>query len=60
MTAKEFLESEGIDLNKTAFLTVVDGYMRQPDLCVLMEKFLESSKNKAEYQDRREPFNPNV
>jgi hypothetical protein len=60
MTAKEFLESEGIDLKKTALITVIDDCMRQPDLCVLMEKFLESSKNKAEYQDRREPFNPNV
>lgn len=39
MTAEEFLKEQGIDLNQTALLSVIDGYMRQPDLCSLMEEF---------------------
>jgi hypothetical protein len=39
MTAKEFLEANGIDLNTTVFSTVIDGYMRQPDLTTLMDAY---------------------
>jgi hypothetical protein len=39
MTAKEFLEAHGIDLNTTVFSTVVDGYMRQPDLITLLDAY---------------------
>jgi hypothetical protein len=60
MKAKEFLESQGIDLNKTALFVVIDGYARQPDLCVLLDTFLEVNKPKVNYEDRREPFNANV
>lgn len=41
MTALEFLEEQGIDLNQTALVCVIDGYMRQPDLCSLMELYAE-------------------
>ena len=41
MTPEEFLKEQGIDLNQTALLTVIDGYMRQPDLCALMNQFAE-------------------
>lgn len=41
MTALEFLEEQGIDLNQSALLCVIDGYMRQPDLCSLMELYAE-------------------
>jgi hypothetical protein len=41
MTPEEFLKEQGIDLNQTALLTIVDGFMRQPDLCALMNKFAE-------------------
>jgi hypothetical protein len=41
MTPEEFLKEKGIDLNQTALLTVIDGFMRQPDLCDLMKQFAE-------------------
>jgi hypothetical protein len=41
MTPEEFLNEQGMDLNQTALLSVIDGYMRQPDLCVLMNQFAE-------------------
>ena len=37
MEAKEFLEKEGINLFQTALFTIIDGCVRQPDLCWLME-----------------------
>lgn len=39
MTAEEFLAKKGIDLNTTVFSTLVDGYMRMPDLTDLMEDY---------------------
>ena len=60
MTAKEFLESKGIDLNTTALFCVIDGYVRQPDLCLLLQEFVEINKPKTEYQESRESFNANV
>lgn len=49
MTPKQFLSAHGIDLNKTALLTEIGGYLRQPDLCWLLdeyakEKFKELAK----------------
>jgi hypothetical protein len=41
MTAKEFLEANGIDLNTTVFSTVIDGYMRQPDLITLLDTYAD-------------------
>ena len=37
ITAKEYLESIGIDLKKTTFLTVLDGHLRQVDILYIME-----------------------
>jgi hypothetical protein len=39
MSAEEFLQANGIDLHTTAFSTVIDGYMRQPDLITLMDTY---------------------
>lgn len=39
MSAEEFLQANGIDLRTTAFSTVIDGYMRQPDLITLMDTY---------------------
>ena len=41
MTPEEFLKEQGIDLNQTALLTVIDGFMRQPDLCNLMNQYAD-------------------
>ena len=41
MTPEDFLKEQGIDLRQTALLTVIDGFMRQPDLCALMNQFAE-------------------
>jgi hypothetical protein len=39
ITAKEYLKEQGIELNATTLICYVDGYMRQPDLCLLMENY---------------------
>jgi hypothetical protein len=39
MTAQKFLEVNGIDLNTTVFSTLIDGFMRQPDLITLMDTY---------------------
>jgi hypothetical protein len=41
MTPKEFLEAKGIDLNQTALFCVIEGFVRQPDLCILLEQYYE-------------------
>ena len=48
ITAQEYLNSIGIDLKKTCLITVLEGCIRQPDLCVLMELYAEiKCKKKA-------------
>lgn len=47
-SAKEFLEQHGINLNTTAILTVIDNYMRQPDICTLMESYHEYRMNEEQ------------
>lgn len=39
LTPKSFLESQGIDLNKSTFISCIDGYLRQPDLIHLFESY---------------------
>ena len=39
MTAENFLQSNGIDLHTTVFSTLIDGFMRQPDLITLMDSY---------------------
>ena len=39
MKAEQFLQANGIDLNTTVFSTLIDGYMRQPDLITLMDTY---------------------
>jgi hypothetical protein len=50
LTAKEYLKEQGIELNATTLICFIEGYMRQPDLCVLMENYakhvLEQQKSK--------------
>lgn len=52
ISAEEYLKEQGIELNATSLICFIDGYMRQPDLCVLMENYAkhilqqEKSKNK--------------
>ncbi len=37
--AEEYLKSLGIELDKTILITYIDGVIRQPDLCILLEGF---------------------
>ena len=39
MSPKEFLETKGMNLDSTALITMIDGFMRQPDLCMIMEQY---------------------
>ena len=39
MTAIEFLETQGIELEATCLITMISGFMRQPDLCALMDAY---------------------
>jgi hypothetical protein len=39
ISAKEYLKEQGIELNATSLICFIDGYMRQPDLCLLMESY---------------------
>lgn len=50
MTAAEFLESKGMKLDTTAILTIVDSYMRQPDLCSLMEEYAKLKIQEMDYK----------
>jgi hypothetical protein len=62
LTPREFLESKGIDLNTTALFCAMEGFVRQPDLCILLEQYYEekSKSNQVVYEDKRVPFNANV
>ncbi len=66
MNAKEFLENQGIIMETTSLFTVIDGKVRQPDLCELMEKYadletkeflkrLQKTKGSAKKYDSRPP-----
>jgi hypothetical protein len=39
MIAEEFLRANGIDLHTTVFSTLIDGFMRQPDLLSIMDAY---------------------
>lgn len=39
LTPESFLESKGIILKTTALFTIVDGYIRQPDLVTLLREY---------------------
>lgn len=39
LTPKEFLSSHGIELEATQLLSFIDGYIRSPDFCYLMEEY---------------------
>jgi hypothetical protein len=41
MTAEEFLNLNNIDLHTTVFSTVIDGFMRQPDLLSIMDAYAD-------------------
>lgn len=41
MTPEKFLVSKGIDLKTTSLNCVIDGHMRQPNLCQLLEEFAQ-------------------
>jgi hypothetical protein len=63
MTPKEFLESKGMNLDTTTLISVIGGFSRQPDLCLLLEQYYEEKtkeKSAATYEDKRVPFNSNT
>ena len=39
MNAEEFLKSIDIELKSTTLVVNIDGYNRQPDLCLIMEMY---------------------
>lgn len=41
VSPKEWLEAQGIKLAQTALFCVIDGYVRQPDLCGLMKRYAD-------------------
>lgn len=41
LTAEEYLLSKDINLKSTALLTIIDGYMRQPNLLLLLEEYAD-------------------
>lgn len=50
MSAEQFLESKGMKLGSTAILTIIDSYMRQPDLCCLMEEYAKVKIKEMDYK----------
>jgi hypothetical protein len=50
MTASEFLESTGINLKTTSLYTIIDGHVRQPDLCLLMEEYAKIKIQEMDYK----------
>jgi hypothetical protein len=42
LTAEQFLNNNGIELQKTQLLSFIDGCMRSPNLCALMEQYHEA------------------
>ena len=50
MNAEQFLESKGMKLCSTAILTIIDSYMRQPDLCLLMEDYAKLKIQELDYK----------
>lgn len=39
LTPEQFLKNNGIELQKTQLLSFIDGCMRSPNLCALMEQY---------------------
>ena len=50
MTSVDFLESKGINLNTTSLYTIIDGFVRQPDLCLLMEEYAKIKIQEMDYK----------
>ena len=50
MNAVEFLESKGINLNTTSLYTIIDGYVRQPYLFLLMEEYAKIKIQEMDYK----------
>lgn len=50
--AKKFLEEQGMKLETTSVLTVIDGCMRQPDLCNLLESYHQYRINEDNSNNR--------
>ena len=56
ITPEQFLESKGMKLDTTAILTLIDSYMRQPDLCALMEEYAKLKIKELDYKSTRGLF----
>ena len=54
--AKKFLEEQGIKLETTSVLTVIDGYMRQPDICTLLEDYHQYRINQDNSNSRSNDY----
>lgn len=50
LTPELFLATQGIDLNTTVLNTFVDGFVRQPDLCALMEEYARMKIAELDYK----------
>jgi hypothetical protein len=50
ITPEEFLESKGMKLDTTAILSLIDSYMRQPDLCSLLEEYAKIKISELDYR----------
>lgn len=50
LTPDLFLAAQGIDLQSTVLNTFIDGYVRQPDLCALMEEYAKMKIAELDYQ----------
>lgn len=50
ITPESFLESKGMKLDTTAILSIVDSYMRQPDLCALLEEYAKIKIKEMDYK----------
>jgi len=48
LTPESFLESEGINLNACQFLAYIEGYMRSPNICWLMEEYHKRKLNELD------------
>lgn len=55
MKAHEFLQEAGINLFQTALFTIIDGCVRQPDLCWLMECYAKAKVAEAIEKLKDEP-----
>jgi hypothetical protein len=50
ISAEQFLEAKGMKLESTCLITMVDGFMRQPDLLSLMDEYARLKIKEMDYK----------